>query len=60
MSKVVYIPKNCRYQVQRSDDGENWRVYEAHSTLEEACCSADRSASLFPTSQWRVVYTEED
>ena len=59
-SKVVYTPKTCRYQVQRSDDGESWRVYEAHSTLDDACYSADMNANMFPTSQWRVVDTEED
>ena len=60
MSKVVYTPKNCRYQVQRSDDGESWRVYEAHSALDDACYSADMNANMFPTSQWRVVDTEDD
>lgn len=60
MSKVVYTPKDYRYQLQRSEDDGSWRVYEAYSVLESACEAADSNARMFPSVQWRVVDTEED
>ena len=60
MSKVVYTPKDCRYQVQRGEYDGSWRVREAFRTFEDACDAADVYASLFPDYQWRVVDTEED
>ena len=60
MSKVVYTPKDYRYQVQRSEDDGSWRVYDVCSTLEDACDAADSNACVFPYVQWRVVDMEED
>jgi len=60
MSKVVYTPNACRYQVQRCEYDGSWIVYEVYNTLEDACDSADMNASVVPYHQWRVVDMEED